>query len=70
MSDTQSGNPMDCTEVSEQCPVENSIYGYYPNLEANAFFTALFAVCCVVNLFLGWRYKTWTYMVAMVRIPA
>lgn len=57
---------MDCLEVSEQCPVEDTIYGYYPSLEANAFFTALFAVCFIVNIAIGWRYKTWSYMAAMV----
>lgn len=55
----------ECLKVSPECPVEASIYGYYPNLGANAFFIAFFAVCFLVNLGLGFRYKTWTYMVAL-----
>jgi RTA1 like protein len=63
--DTQHGNPLDCTEVTSRCRVEDSIYGYYANLPANAFFVALFGVCLAVNLAFGIKYKTWTYMVAM-----
>lgn len=55
-----------CYEVSEQCPVENSIYGYFPSLGANCFFVVAFAMCGVLQLMFGIRYKTWTYMVAMV----
>ncbi|KAH0840515.1 putative RTA1 domain protein [Fonsecaea pedrosoi] len=58
-------NPLDCNEVSEQCPVEASIYGYYPTLGSNAFFSALFGLCFIINLGLGWRYRTWSYMTAM-----
>ena len=54
-----------CTSISPECPVEETVYGYYPSLGANAWGTAFFGVCCIVNLFLGWRYKTWTYMIAM-----
>ncbi|EXJ91771.1 hypothetical protein A1O3_00321 [Capronia epimyces CBS 606.96] len=58
-------NPLHCGRVSEACPVEASIYGYYPILGWNAFFAALFAVCFVANLALGLRYRTCTYMLAM-----
>lgn len=33
-----------CTDVTPQCPVEHSIYGYYPSIGANAFFVAFFLV--------------------------
>ncbi|KAJ9646141.1 hypothetical protein H2204_000803 [Knufia peltigerae] len=33
-----------CYDVSPQCPVENTIYGYYPNIGANCFFAAFFFV--------------------------
>lgn len=59
------GNPLDCNSVSVECPVEDSIYGYYPNIAANSFFLALFAVCLVFNVYFGIRYKTWTYLLAM-----
>lgn len=50
-----------CTSVSLECPVEETIYGYYPSLGANAFFCAYFAVFLFLNLILTWRYKTWFY---------
>jgi hypothetical protein len=58
-------NPLNCNSVSERCPVAASIYGYYPILACNAFFAALFGVCFFVNMGLGWRYRTWTYTLAM-----
>ncbi|EXJ92864.1 hypothetical protein A1O3_01418 [Capronia epimyces CBS 606.96] len=55
----------DCLDVSPQCPVEASIYGYLPSLGANGFFCGFFALGFFLNLGLGYRYKTWTYMVAL-----
>ncbi|OAP54313.1 hypothetical protein AYL99_11414 [Fonsecaea erecta] len=55
-----------CTEVTPRCPVENSIYGYYPSIGANAFFVAFFAMCGAFQLLFGIRYKTWTYLIAML----
>jgi hypothetical protein len=57
--------PWWCTEVGPECPVEGTLYGYYPSLGANAFFTAFFALCLIIQLGLGIRYKTWTYMIAL-----
>lgn len=55
-----------CTEVSlPNCPVERTIYGYYPSLPANAFFCAWFGLFLILNLIFGIRYKTWTYMLAL-----
>lgn len=59
------GNPLQCTEISPECTLADSIYGYYPSLAANAFFLAWFALFLILNLVLGLRYKTWSYMVAM-----
>ena len=55
----------DCESVSLECPVDQSIYGYYPSLQANAFFAAFFGVCLVAQLVMGIRWKTWTFMIAM-----
>jgi len=55
----------DCTDITPLCPVDQTIYGYYPNMGANAFFLALFAILCAVNVVQGIRYKTWTYMIAL-----
>lgn len=56
----------DCLSISLQCPVEATIYGYYPSLPANAFAVAVFAICLIVNVALGCRYKTWTYLIAVI----
>ncbi|KAJ4349530.1 uncharacterized protein N0V89_008146 [Didymosphaeria variabile] len=54
-----------CTAVGPGCPVEETLYGYYPNLGWNAFFVGFFGLCCIINLALGIRYRTWTYMIAL-----
>ncbi|KAG0647624.1 Efflux pump [Hyphodiscus hymeniophilus] len=51
----------DCTSVSLACPVEETVYGYYPSLGANAFFCAYFATFTIVNLILAFRYQTWVF---------
>ncbi|KIW82567.1 hypothetical protein Z517_05594 [Fonsecaea pedrosoi CBS 271.37] len=55
-----------CTDVTPRCPVEHSIYGYFPSIGANALFVALFAMCGALQLLCGIRYKTWTYLIAML----
>ncbi|KAH6865444.1 RTA1 like protein-domain-containing protein [Alternaria rosae] len=54
-----------CVEVGPECPVEGTLYGYYPSIGANGFFAAFFGLCLVIQLGLGIRYKTWTYMIAL-----
>lgn len=56
----------ECHSISVQCTVENSVYGYAPSLGGNAFFVAFFLACVIPQLYFGIRYKTWTYMLAMV----
>lgn len=55
-----------CTSESIYCPVDLTIYGYAPSLGANAFFCAFFAIACLINFVAGIRFKTWTYMIALV----
>lgn len=59
------GNPLECLSVGPGCPVQRSLYGYYPSLPANAFFLAFFAVCMIANTILGTWKRTWTYLIAM-----
>ena len=59
------GTELECTKLTDICTFEESVYGYKPSLGANAFFAAFFGICCVVNLVLGIRYRTWSYMVAV-----
>lgn len=59
---------IDCTDIGvpfPECDVNNSLYGYEPNLGVNAFFAAFFGICLLAQLILGIRYKTWTYMIAL-----
>lgn len=54
-----------CINVNPNCPVEGTIYGYYPNLGGNAFFIALFALLTLCNAGLGLKSRTWTYLIAL-----
>ncbi|KIW18800.1 hypothetical protein PV08_03089 [Exophiala spinifera] len=58
------GSNANCT--ISVCPVELSIYGYRPSLPLSISLIALYGVCGFVQIALGWRYKTWGYMSAML----
>ena len=47
------------------CPIELSVYGYRPTLPGSIALIALYGLCALVQVALGWRYKTWGFMVAM-----
>lgn len=64
-TDRPKGNFRQCLEISPGCPVEATLYGYYPNMGANAFLTALFGVCCIATIVIGIMTKTWTYTLAL-----
>lgn len=55
----------DCTKVTDFCVVEETIYGYYPNLGANVFFLVIFAICGIVQLYQGFRWRTRSFLIAM-----
>lgn len=54
-----------CTQVTPECPVEGTIYGYYPSIGWNAGFAGFFGLSLLINVCLGIRYKTWSYAAAM-----
>jgi hypothetical protein len=54
-----------CTDISPQCPLEATIYGYDPSLGANVFFAVFFALFATASFSLGYRYRTWSYCLAM-----
>ena len=54
-----------CLTVSEECPVQATIYGYYPSLGANYFFAILFGIAFVAQFVQGIKWKTWTFMIAL-----
>jgi hypothetical protein len=58
------GSSSNCT-VSV-CPVGLSVYGYRPSIGESGALIALYAVCMVAQTILGWRYKTWGFMAAML----
>lgn len=65
MSNSTRGQRRLCEEISPQCPVELTTYGYYPNLGANSFFVAIFGICLLATIFLGIRKRTWTYLAVL-----
>ncbi|CAM1507772.1 Fc.00g046200.m01.CDS01 [Cosmosporella sp. VM-42] len=48
------------------CPLSEGIITYQPSIAGNALFAALFGIMLLVQLSLGIRHKTWSYLVAMV----
>jgi hypothetical protein len=48
------------------CDLTLASFDYRPSLGGNAFFAAIFGVYLVINIYLGFRHKTWGYMVAMI----
>jgi hypothetical protein len=66
MSRSQRAFCRDIGQVTPECPVELTTYGYYPNLTVNAFFVALFGLLCISQIGIGTLRRTWTYMLAMV----
>ena len=58
------GSDSPCT--LDTCPIEWSMYEYRPSLAANATLLALFAVIGVVHAYLGFRWKSWGFMVGMI----
>jgi hypothetical protein len=55
----------DCTEITPECPIELTLYGYRPALGVNSFFVALFSICFIVQVAYGSLRRTWTFMLAL-----
>ena len=54
-----------CEEISLKCPVELTLYGYYPNLGVNSMFVAIFGLCFIAQVGMGTFRRTWTFLLAM-----
>ncbi|KAH7321839.1 RTA1 like protein-domain-containing protein [Rhexocercosporidium sp. MPI-PUGE-AT-0058] len=54
-----------CTDIGPGCSVEDTIYGYKPNLGSSAFFVAIFAVLAIAQLGLGFKKRTYFYSIAI-----
>ncbi|KAK4943484.1 hypothetical protein LTR10_016975 [Elasticomyces elasticus] len=48
------------------CPVELSVYGYRPSLPLSSVIIALYVLSIIIQVFLGFRYKTWSFMTIMI----
>ncbi|KAL4878120.1 RTA1 like protein-domain-containing protein [Aspergillus karnatakaensis] len=57
-------NPELCT--IDTCPLSMASVEYRPVLWGQILFMAIFGIAAIIQLILGIRYKTWTFMVAMV----
>ncbi|KAI9039832.1 RTA1 domain-containing protein [Aspergillus affinis] len=55
-----------CTSVTPSCPVTATTYGYYPNLGGNIFFTIIFALCGLTQIYFSLRFKSWTFAIALL----
>jgi hypothetical protein len=58
------GDDANCTVSA--CPIELSVYGYRPSIAASGVLIALYTVCAVIQSYLGFRYKKWGFMTAML----
>jgi len=54
-----------CTAVSATCPVEASPIGYYPSISANAVPCIIFFITLAIQIVLGVRRRTWSYLAAL-----
>jgi magnesium-transporting ATPase (P-type) len=63
MSETES-----CSEVTDECPVSATLYGYRPHLAGNAILCLAFAVCVLLQLgsLICLRVRTWSYMIVLL----
>lgn len=52
-----------CTEVTPQCPVSLTLYGYRPNAPVNGVLGVIFGICFLVQLgsVCFFRVRTWSY---------
>lgn len=50
----------------DTCPLMYSVFTYRPSLPANVLFLIIFAIIGIVHGYLGWRWKSWGFMVCML----
>ena len=57
-------DPSLCT--IKTCPIDWATIQYVPSLAGNAFYLAFFIIILVFQIYLGARYRTWSFMVALL----
>ena len=55
-----------CTEPSPDCLADPTGFGQYPDVADKIFSIAFFTICAILQLVLGIKWRTWTYMVFTV----
>ena len=57
-------NPLkNCT--IDTCPLQDSVYGYYPSKPVSLVFAVLFATAGIAKLWQGIKWKPWTFLIAL-----
>lgn len=52
-----------CTK--DTCPVQDSVYGYYPSKVGTLIFIALFVTSLICHLYQGIKWKSWTFLIGL-----
>lgn len=55
-----------CKQIGSGCPSDGSPLGYAPNVAASIIFMGILGLSSVGHLILGIKYRTWSFMVAML----
>lgn len=63
---TMGGGSVEANCTVSVCPVALSVYGYRPSLPGSISLIALYSICALIQIIMGWRYKTWGFMAAML----
>lgn len=70
MSETLSSLPPGITNTDEctkeTCPVTLATIPYVPSLAGNIIFVGIWGVAAALHLGLGIKFRTWTFMVALI----
>ncbi|KAM0492627.1 hypothetical protein ACHAP8_009805 [Fusarium lateritium] len=54
-----------CVHISEECPIEYTVYGYRPSLWANTLLASLFTIAFFANIWLGIRFRIRAYSIVL-----
>jgi hypothetical protein len=57
---------MTCKQIGPGCPSDGSALGYAPNMAASVIFMGIFGLSLVGHIVLGLKYKTWSFLIAMI----
>lgn len=57
-------DPESCT--LETCPLDWASVDYIPSLGGNVFYLLIFGAFLVIQLYFGIRYRTWTFLAALI----